>query len=812
MIDKEKLTKILFFLLPILVLASLSFAQETCSEYDCGNGEYGSCLPIGGQAEIPEFNATALIVLIVASLSLFLFVRNPDQAKAFVKKYKAQVLMGVLVVVGGTYLASNANITGYAIVDPNYEDVGQFDCNVTESCFCPTCPDYMEWNISIQQCQNETLGPGDPCTEDFQCIDGLECDEGVCECPEGQDWNESSQQCESEPGIVCGNGDVEIGEECDDNNNNNGDGCDSTCDVEDGWVCTGEPSECSAEECGDGIVAGDEECDDDNTNNGDGCDSTCDVEDGWVCTGEPSECSENCGDGNLDIGEECDDNNLIGGDGCSAVCTIEDTDCGNGQVEFGEECDVNDLNGLTCLDFDSFNFGTLFCDNNCNYDTSLCQVDENTSTNNSVCGNNIVEAGESCDGTDLNGLTCLDFDTFLPGSVTCLDDCTYNTTTCDVDTNQTTGGVCGNGNVESPEQCDDGNTNVGDGCNSVCQTETNSTGVCGNGILDLGEQCDDSNTNNGDGCDATCDVEDGWQCNGMPSQCTAELCGDNIVAGNEECDDGNTVNGDGCNSVCETESSGSGGGGGGRGSGSCTPQWECTEWSDCGYFSGTRTRECTDKRNCRTDVSKPSETDQCRGIPACSDGLWNNGEEGIDCGGNCEPCEGAEVQQPTQVTEPQPGPETEEPAPVEEKQSWWWLWLLLLLLLAALLIGGFMMSRRQQAVPIKPTPAVQPPKPQVAPRTPTQRPFVQQAPRVAPVPPVVAPAPKPAPVVPPVKPVTTLDEAIAAAKADMTNPQFNGAMHSERIKELFKKLPVQEKTKRFEDVMKVLEMIKKKVQ
>lgn len=32
-------------------------------------------------------------------------------------------------------------------------------------------------------------------------------------------------------------------------------------------------------------------------------------------------------------------------------------------------------------------------------------------------------------------------------------------------------------------------------------------GVCGDGVLDLGEQCDDGNTENGDGCSAQCEIE-----------------------------------------------------------------------------------------------------------------------------------------------------------------------------------------------------------------------------------------------------------------------------------------------------------------
>jgi len=63
--------------------------------------------------------------------------------------------------------------------------------------------------------------------------------------------------------------------------------------------------------------------------------------------------------------------------------------------------------------------------------------------------------------------------------------------------------VCGNSVVDSNEECDDGNTNNGDGCSSACKKET----VCGNGVVETNEQCDDGNTKNGDGCSSTCKKE-----------------------------------------------------------------------------------------------------------------------------------------------------------------------------------------------------------------------------------------------------------------------------------------------------------------
>jgi cysteine-rich repeat protein len=63
--------------------------------------------------------------------------------------------------------------------------------------------------------------------------------------------------------------------------------------------------------------------------------------------------------------------------------------------------------------------------------------------------------------------------------------------------------ICGDTVVGPNEQCDDGNTVNGDGCSSTCQFEV----VCGNGVLQATEQCDDANLTNGDGCSSTCTIE-----------------------------------------------------------------------------------------------------------------------------------------------------------------------------------------------------------------------------------------------------------------------------------------------------------------
>ncbi|MFH0859452.1 MAG: DUF4215 domain-containing protein, partial [Patescibacteria group bacterium] len=58
--------------------------------------------------------------------------------------------------------------------------------------------------------------------------------------------------------------------------------------------------------CGDNNLDPGEQCDDGNIVDGDGCSSVCTIE-----TPSPF-----CGDGNTDLGEDCDDGNIVDGDGC----------------------------------------------------------------------------------------------------------------------------------------------------------------------------------------------------------------------------------------------------------------------------------------------------------------------------------------------------------------------------------------------------------------------------------------------------------------------------------------------------------------
>lgn len=63
--------------------------------------------------------------------------------------------------------------------------------------------------------------------------------------------------------------------------------------------------------------------------------------------------------------------------------------------------------------------------------------------------------------------------------------------------------VCGDGFLQPPEECDDGNLINEDGCSDQCLLEA----VCGDGNISVGEQCDDGNTVAGDGCSDSCQLE-----------------------------------------------------------------------------------------------------------------------------------------------------------------------------------------------------------------------------------------------------------------------------------------------------------------
>jgi fibro-slime domain-containing protein len=184
---------------------------------------------------------------------------------------------------------------------------------------------------------------GEPCVSTIACGNskkepGESCDDGGIVAGDG-----CSATCRSERATmaVCGDGQRTAGEQCDDGGTAPGDGCDATCRVEAtidvgklpsganpllwSWDCEpGQP--CTVKRCGDQDVAGTEQCDDGNNDMGDGCTPTCRKEPSCrTAEGQSTACVSSCGDGLILPGdlEQCDDGNLQDGDGCSSSCTPE---------------------------------------------------------------------------------------------------------------------------------------------------------------------------------------------------------------------------------------------------------------------------------------------------------------------------------------------------------------------------------------------------------------------------------------------------------------------------------------------------------
>jgi alpha-tubulin suppressor-like RCC1 family protein len=229
---------------------------------------------------------------------------------------------------------------------------------------------------------------------------------------------------------------------------------------------------------------------------------------------------DSCGDGFIDPGEQCDGADL--GDatcgslgyhggiiGCMDNCTFDVSSCadegrcGDGLLQSAhEECDAAERGGVTCSSLGYYG-GELSCDTNCQFDTTACAT-------SGICGDGVIQDGqEQCDGGDLKGMTCGDFD-YYAGVLGCRNDCTFDFSDCH------SFGRCGDGEAQTffGEDCD-GEDLVGDSCATLgyyggslacsdyCEFELSSClaeGRCGDGIIqaDQGETCDGANLNGTD--------------------------------------------------------------------------------------------------------------------------------------------------------------------------------------------------------------------------------------------------------------------------------------------------------------------------
>lgn len=235
--------------------------------------------------------------------------------------------------------------------------------------------------------------------------------------------------------------------------------------------------------------------------------------------------------------------------------------CGNDILDALEQCDGSEFRGNTCQNTMGLSHGHVQCTNQCLLDVSGCFE----------CGNSSIEAAEECDSDDFGGLSCSDF-YFDGGNLRCDQD------SCTILTDECIGG-CGNDLAEPGEACDGedfGSQTCGTvaglgegqlGCTPLCQLDISACHECGNGAQEADEACDgvafgglgcaDYGFAGGTlTCSAGCQIE------------TTSCCGDGVRGAGEVCDGtdfgartcmtetGHTSGSLACNAFCELDRSG----------------------------------------------------------------------------------------------------------------------------------------------------------------------------------------------------------------------------------------------------------------
>ncbi|HAA54434.1 MAG TPA: hypothetical protein DCE42_06740, partial [Myxococcales bacterium] len=429
--------------------------------------------------------------------------------------------------------------------------------------------------VSGEHCQNNQCIPD--CQDDSECNNGESClSTGRCGTktqPTNNCGNGVIDQGEECDGATLNN------QTCQTKGFDSGDiKCDATCTF-DTSGCTKAQTK---NDCGNGVVDQDEECDGTALNNQTcqtkGFDSG-DIKCSATCTFDTSTCKKSqptndCGNGQIDQGEECDgtalDNQTCQTKGfdsgdikCSAACKFDTSGCANasGKKAFGQICEKSTdcEDDLICVIANSGQKG--YCAATCSQtkpcpnsppnatcalkagDDSICGWECSPTASNQCptglnctplgsshyctanppptpakCGNNTVETGEECDGTDLRNQSCTS-QGYVGGSLSCKN-CQFDTSACTGPKPSSFGQQC-----TSSSDCDAGQvcvsfTNTLSICTAKCSstqpcpgnppgascrfklqsgdticgwaTKSGAPPVCGNGAIETGEECDGS--------------------------------------------------------------------------------------------------------------------------------------------------------------------------------------------------------------------------------------------------------------------------------------------------------------------------------
>lgn len=203
--------------------------------------------------------------------------------------------------------------------------------------------------------------------------------------------------------------------------------------------------------------------------------------------------------------------------------------CGNDLIDGEDVCDGTDLAGNTCMSM-GFDAGELGCTGNCGgFDLTDCGF--------FVCGDGSEDGDEDCDGT-VGNATCAN-QGFDNGTLFCTASCEYDFSQC---------GVCGDGTIDGGEDCDiKGDLPASCGtlgfmtgtllCGDDCLFDSSLCSSCGNDLTEGTEDCDGLDIP-GETC-AGAGFESGTlacQDNCQYDFTACGVCGNNIADGDELCD------------------------------------------------------------------------------------------------------------------------------------------------------------------------------------------------------------------------------------------------------------------------------------
>ncbi len=192
-----------------------------------------------------------------------------------------------------------------------------------------------------------------------------------------------------------------------------------------------------------------------------------------------------------------------------------------------------------------------------------------------TCGNGIVDSGEQCDGSNLNGRTCQSLG-YSGGTLSCSSSCAYDTSQCIA--SDTTPPVRSNGQPT-------GTLSAGT-TQTTMSLNTNEAATCRYSTTSNTQYSSMTNTYQTTGGTShstlITDLQNGTTYNYY------NRCQD--TAGNANTDDYLITF-----SVASTPMS--------------TENWNCTEWGAC--VNNQQNRTCTDLNNCGTTANRPPETQSC---------------------------------------------------------------------------------------------------------------------------------------------------------------------------------------------------------